>query len=438
MPVHIALLLINASVQAPKPVMPSLDWTMLSALATLATAVIVFIGLGFTYKQVRQASKAQQMEAALTVLGYIDSPALREARRFLFSHKLSARLEIFAARDPEIKTIVEDFDKSFGSKPGFEALHSYLASLEHLSILTMNGLAQGKIIEMYFGRIVPHHWATLYPLTRHLRLCYGTDDFLQHFEMLNALITSCTLGRGGLIGFFTQWKRHRILADRRKQRRIAKDYVLELLPDPDSQRWLIDVSRRISEVARSKTLLDAKLALPHVSIYVAAFPVAAEASLIELARRRSAKLDPITIQVNHVRISSDGLVMLEFNATKELSELHDEIITAANPLRTGAVSAVWAKHLGELNPQQVDLLNEIGYPYGRELWQPHFTVGKISPGVAAKVELALKDLSQQLRLNFLAVGTVGTDGRMTSELVRYLLSPRIMTEVATPEEFAQI
>ena len=82
--------------------------------------------------------------------------------------------------------------------------------------------------------------------------------------------------------------------------------------------------------------------------------------------------------------------MVECEGTHELRSLHQQIIRTASDLQEG-IADVWAGGNEQLTPDEFRLLNEIGYPYGLELWQPHFTVAKINPLESFKIDDALKE-----------------------------------------------
>jgi hypothetical protein len=191
----------------------TLIWYGLSAISTAATAIIVFTAALFTYRQVKEASRARQLESALAVLTYINSPDIRNARRLVFTKHEAINREV--ASNPTWEELDSFFKRISGHKVDLQCFHSYLASLENVSILVLNDLAPDNIIEMYFARMAPHHWTHLQDFIVFLRNYYHSDDFLQHFEMLNELIEQNGLrgqmdSKRGLIRQMQDW----ILMDR--------------------------------------------------------------------------------------------------------------------------------------------------------------------------------------------------------------------------------
>jgi hypothetical protein len=186
----------------------SLVWASVSAISTATTLVVVIIAAIFTYAQIREASRARQLEGALAVLSHISSPELRNARRLIYSHH--AEIEEIISRKPSWQALDIFFKQISDNQVGMETFHSYLASLENVAILVLHGLAPDDIIEMYFGRMAPHHWERLTKFIEFMRSYYGSDDFLQHFEMMKILLISDSMKSG---------REKRKLLKQRRQRR---------------------------------------------------------------------------------------------------------------------------------------------------------------------------------------------------------------------------
>jgi hypothetical protein len=169
---------------------PVEKWTLIfsgiSAFATAISVILVIIAATFTYQQVREASRARQLESALAVLDLIDSPEHRQARRIVYLHH--QQLNELVKRKPNTEQLDSFFKSVSEDKVDFSCFHSYLAFLEHISVLVLHDLAPDSIINMYFGHMTPRHWDVLEPLVLFMRSVYGSDDFLQHFEMLNTLV----------------------------------------------------------------------------------------------------------------------------------------------------------------------------------------------------------------------------------------------------------
>jgi len=207
----------------------SLFWASVSASATALTLLVVVIAAIFTYVQVREASRARQLEGALAVLTHISSPDLRNARRLIYTHH--ADIDAVVATNPTWKELNDSFKRISNDTVDMECFHSYLASLENIAILVVHELAPNEIIDMYFGRMAPHHWERLAKFIEFMRSYYGSDDFLQHFEMMNQLLVSDAMKSGR--------KKRKLLKQRKlKRKRDFDTHGLEhsIAAGPPDQR----------------------------------------------------------------------------------------------------------------------------------------------------------------------------------------------------------
>lgn len=187
----------------------SLIWASISALATAATFIVVITAAIFTYSQVREASRARKLEGALAILTHISSPDLRSARRLVYTEHEKIKEKVKS--NPTWEELDVFFKEISRGTVDMVRFHSYLASLENVSILVLHDLAPDDIIEMYFGRMAPHHWRLLNEFITFMRNYYGSTDFLQHFEMMSALLVAN--------GINSSRKKRKLVVQRRKQRK---------------------------------------------------------------------------------------------------------------------------------------------------------------------------------------------------------------------------
>jgi hypothetical protein len=163
-----------------------IDWNAVSALGALAGTFLVLIGSIFALRQVREAAKARNLQSFLAIMDRIDSPDLRRARWLVYTHHEDLARKI--RREPTAEELDRFLRMMTNDEVDLANLRTYLASLENISILVMHNLAPDDLIEMYFGRLVPHHWNALGDFITYMRNKYQSDDYLQHLEMLNQLI----------------------------------------------------------------------------------------------------------------------------------------------------------------------------------------------------------------------------------------------------------
>jgi hypothetical protein len=168
--------------------MASDPWNALTAISTLLGTTVLTIAAIFGYRQLREATRARQLQATLAVLDFISDPALREARRFVYQHSAALAEKLSSEQGMGWSELDTAIDTLSGKRVNLAHFHTYLSSLENLAILVMHDLAPDDVIEMWFGRMAQEHWRDLQAVLKFFRAKYGNDDFLQHFEMLQQVI----------------------------------------------------------------------------------------------------------------------------------------------------------------------------------------------------------------------------------------------------------
>lgn len=219
----------------------SLLWSGVTALATLMTLAVVIVAAVFTYRQVYEAGRLRKLESALAILDHISAPDLRNARKLIYTKHAEINAKVIS--NPSWEELDKFFAEISHGKVNMTSFHSYLASLENVSLLAMHDIAPDDIIEMYFGRMAPHHWESLHGFIIYMRQYYESSDFLQHFEMFNNFLKQ-KIALGGdkrITSRLLEQKKSRrikrdILVSRRRQRKIeAKENGLQHIAIAESK-----------------------------------------------------------------------------------------------------------------------------------------------------------------------------------------------------------
>ena len=164
-----------------------IDWNAVSALATLGGTLLILLGAVFALRQVREAAKARTLQSFLAIMDRIDAPNLRKARWLVYARHKELSRKI--SQDPSAEELDRFLRVLTDQVVDLDSFRTYLASLETISMLVMHDLAPDDLIEMYFSKLVPHHWSVLASFISYMRDKYQTDDYFQHFEMLDKLIS---------------------------------------------------------------------------------------------------------------------------------------------------------------------------------------------------------------------------------------------------------
>lgn len=192
-------------------------WSAVSALATAAATLIVAVAALFGYRQLREAAQARDLQSMVTLLSYIHSPDHRQVRRLLNSRGEELGRCITTSDWAEIDTCLRDWSDSSVTLDKF---HSYLATLENVAVLFMHGYAPDDALDLYIAGMFLRHDAQLQPIISEFRCRYGTDDFMQHFQMMVDVLQRSTLGDEVLHRRTRSGLKKAALADRRRRRQV--------------------------------------------------------------------------------------------------------------------------------------------------------------------------------------------------------------------------
>jgi hypothetical protein len=149
---------------------------------TAVAAVIGAIAVIFFFLQAHEATRARTLESTTALLHILDNPDVRQIREAVFAPGFRERLAAVLAGSGSDPDSIDQSLQRLGPEWRWRTTHSYLASLEHISMLILHDCAPDGIVEMYFGRLLPHQWNVFCPLILKHREWYRNEDFLQHWE----------------------------------------------------------------------------------------------------------------------------------------------------------------------------------------------------------------------------------------------------------------
>jgi 2'-5' RNA ligase superfamily protein len=198
------------------------------------------------------------------------------------------------------------------------------------------------------------------------------------------------------------------------------DLNIALLPDPVTNEALINLNRTISQNIPNRLELNAKDALPHLTLYLARFP---DQFLLEVRSRVKAISDryaPLGIQTLGWRVSKTGSVMLTCVGPTEMQLLHQEVTRDVGTLHRG-IASVWRYAVNEFSKDESRLLRTIGFPYGLERWEPHFTVAKTDPLRSSEAKILLDGFRVDCICEKIAVCCTDQNGLVTRVLEAFTL-----------------
>jgi hypothetical protein len=149
-------------------------WTALSAVGSVATAVVITVTVIVGWRQLDELRRATQLEGAMRIFAELDSPELDDARRFV-TYELHEKL-----KDPQFRKEVEL------TSLGDARVHKELLILrffDRVGTYVEEGLIEGEIInKAAFGRILAS-WVMLSDVVAIHRSVVG-DLLWKRFEKL--------------------------------------------------------------------------------------------------------------------------------------------------------------------------------------------------------------------------------------------------------------
>lgn len=201
------------------------------------------------------------------------------------------------------------------------------------------------------------------------------------------------------------------------------DYNISILPSQKTEQRLIELSSKIHQSFDSQIRLNTEDSLPHLTLYLAGFPITTTHEIYTKLKAICSKYAPVKVQIKGWTISKGGLVMLNCIVSSKLKSLHREIITEINSLREGIVADTWMKGISDLNERQVYLLNMIGFPYALELWSPHFTIARVNPAYIGEVKPIIDEFEDEFIGQIVGLGYSGEGGIFTRLISTCSLKP---------------
>jgi 2'-5' RNA ligase len=114
--------------------------------------------------------------------------------------------------------------------------------------------------------------------------------------------------------------------------------------------------------------------LPHLTVYMANFPVEALPQIKKVLRVLPLNLKDIHFMSPGVIVKDDGYIEVRYRRTKGIERLQKQIISTFNPLRGGAKSEAQALHLMPKASQEK--FRVYGYPAVGADYHPHISLAR--------------------------------------------------------------
>ncbi|MBV8171620.1 MAG: hypothetical protein JO219_06795 [Candidatus Eremiobacteraeota bacterium] len=151
-----------------------MSWEALTAVGTLATAIVILITVIVGWRQLDELRRATQLEGAMRIFAELDSEIVDDARKFV-TYELPAKMQ-----DPQFR---KEIELTALADPKVHKELVLLRFFDRVGTYVEEGLIEGDILyKAAFGRILSN-WQMLYPIIEIHRRVVG--PFLwKRFEML--------------------------------------------------------------------------------------------------------------------------------------------------------------------------------------------------------------------------------------------------------------
>ncbi|MDP3685357.1 MAG: 2'-5' RNA ligase family protein [bacterium] len=162
--------------------------------------------------------------------------------------------------------------------------------------------------------------------------------------------------------------------------------------------------------------LDTRQAIPHISLYQAAYPSHSEDLLLHKVRQIAATTPPFEVELRGFSVFWETFVFWDAVKNTQLSSLHQRLLGALNPVRDGMLLPIHEQLLAdETIPAGLrESIRKYGNPLCGDEERPHLTLARLKD--AAQADAALQLLRSQARASLrvivsnLFIGTVGPHG----------------------------
>lgn len=169
-----------------------------------------------------------------------------------------------------------------------------------------------------------------------------------------------------------------------------------VLPPEGLAKEVIEMARQISEAYPLSYQLDQINFLPHVTLFQGNFDTINRVKMgVETALSQS--VGPRDIKLEDVGLFAQNFVFLDCQKTSSLSALHNLVVDFVNPQRATEVASIGKEqNLSGLSSEEIQNLEDYGYPFVKEQFRPHLTLGRVTGNTLPSLDRLQKLLGPAL------------------------------------------
>lgn len=156
----------------------------------------------------------------------------------------------------------------------------------------------------------------------------------------------------------------------------SKSFNIVIYPPADISRKAINISKKLKK-GGGLFILDHKNYFPHITLYMAEFPIKNVPKIKKLLNEFTTETKPFQINSLKYRQDKDGYIDINYSKSKNIDKLQKKIITILNPLRDGLIRPKDEARMNEYNKAQQCNIKRYGYRSIGVNFFPHLTLTKL-------------------------------------------------------------
>lgn len=192
-------------------------------------------------------------------------------------------------------------------------------------------------------------------------------------------------------------------------------------PNEEVAEQAIGLSKFLAGRFQTAFVLDKALLLPHLTLYLAQYPLNGLVDIQNLTEQVAAKTKPLDVYLRGYSVVS-GFVFWDAEKSPELDRLHYEALDVLHPLRARIESYI---HLSGLTQGQEQALARYGNVSAGPEYIPHITLTRmVSEKQGAEAVKALPSRKALFRIDDITLAVGGPNGTCSEIIKKFPLKGR--------------
>jgi hypothetical protein len=189
----------------------------------------------------------------------------------------------------------------------------------------------------------------------------------------------------------------------------SKAFSIVIYPPAEISKKAINISKKLKK-KKASFVLDGKNYFPHITLYMAEFPLKNIIKARKLLKQFAIKTKQFEMKPLKCRQSKGGYIDIEYRKSKQIKELHRNVIKLLNPLREGLLKESDKEWISKSSKIQQKNIKLFGYSDVGSEFFPHLTFTKLEKfNKSAILGINKSDFSFKVdKIGFAYLGDYGT------------------------------